>query len=98
MYFLWEQLLLAAATTAVAVKEKQTKCVHFLVSATKNEAAQKCFYSNCHVQSVFLFSGLEVLLPFSLFCLSEKMAGVKASNGGTRVEVLENELFLCQSY
>lgn len=54
-YFLWEQLLLAAAPTAVAVNGKQTKCVRFLVSATKSEDAQKCFYSNGHVQSFFLF-------------------------------------------
>lgn len=29
---------LAPATTAVAANEKQTKCVSFLVSATKSEA------------------------------------------------------------
>lgn len=37
----------------------------------------------------FLFSWLEVLLPFSLFCLSEKMTGVKVGRGGTRVDSLE---------
>lgn len=45
---------LAPATTAVAANEKQTKCVSFLVSATKSEAAQKCFYLNCHIQSAFV--------------------------------------------
>lgn len=82
---------LAPATAAVAANEKQTKRVSFLVSATKSEAAQKCFYLNHHIECFCLFSWLEVLLPFSLFCWSEKMMGVKVSNGGMRVDVLEKK-------
>lgn len=48
-----------------------------------------CFYLNRHIECFCLFSWLEVLLPFSLFCWSEKMMGVKVSNGGMRVDVLE---------
>lgn len=93
-YFLQKQLLFVAAPTAVAVNEMQTKSVCFLVSATKSKDAQKCFYSNCHVQSFFFsFFWLEVLLPFSLFCLSEKTTGVKVSNGGTGLTSWKNNYF-----
>lgn len=63
-YFLWKQLLFVVAPTAVAVNEKQTESVCFLVSATKSEDAQKCFYSNWHVRSYFFFPFLDLKCYF----------------------------------
>lgn len=49
---------------------------------------------SCSENLLFIIFLLDVLLPFSLFCLTEKMTGVKVSNGGTRTDILEKEL-LC---